>query len=235
MTLHAILSELQSLGNDSTKRIWAKHGAREPFFGVKIEDLKKIQKHVKKDYVLAKQLYATGNSDAMYLAALIADERQMTQQDLQTWVEGAYWHMISEYAVAWVTAESQYGLALALEWIESPAEQIATAGWATLCTLMAIKPDSDLDMVLFQQLLTRVATQIHTAPNRVRYTMNNFVISVGTYLQDLTEQAIETARVIGKVSVDMGDTACKVPLATDYITKIKAMNRIGKKRKTARC
>lgn len=61
-----------------------KHGVKEPFFGVKIEYLKPIQKKVKKDYELAKGLYATGNADAMYLAGLIADDDTMTKDDLNT-------------------------------------------------------------------------------------------------------------------------------------------------------
>jgi hypothetical protein len=33
----------------------------------------------------------------------------------------------------------------------------------------------------------------------------------------------------------MGETACKVPLATEYIEKVEALGRIGQKRKTIRC
>jgi len=51
----------------------------------------------------------------------------------------------------------------------------------------------------------------------------------------LTEKSKEVAKKIGKVSVDVGGTACKVPLAIDYIDKIIAKGRIGIKRKTARC
>ena len=46
----------------------------------KIEDLKKIQKRIKKDYRLALDLYDTGIHDAMYLAGLIADDAKMTKQ-----------------------------------------------------------------------------------------------------------------------------------------------------------
>jgi len=35
--------------------------------------------------------------------------------------------------------------------------------------------------------------------------------------------------------VDVGGTACKVPLADEYIDKAIDKGRIGKKRKTARC
>ena len=65
--------------------------------------------------------------------------------------------------------------------------------------------------------------------------MNGFVISVGTYVKPLLKDAKRVAKAIGKVEVDMGDTACRVPLATDYIKKVEGMGRIGKKRKTARC
>ena len=65
--------------------------------------------------------------------------------------------------------------------------------------------------------------------------MNGFVIAIGSYIKALTEKSKKVAQTIGNVSVDMGGTACKVPLATDYIQKIIDKDRIGKKRKTARC
>ena len=84
-------------------------------------------------------------------------------------------------------------------------------------------------------MLDRVVREIHTAPNKVRYLMNSFVISVGGYVKPLTKQAKAAATKIGEVTVDMGDTACKVPSATAYIEKIEKMGRVGKKRKTMKC
>ena len=59
--------------------------------------------------------------------------------------------------------------------------------------------------------------------------------SVGSYIKPLLKQAKATAKKIGVVSVEMGETACKVPLARDYIKKIESMGRVGKKRKTLKC
>src|SRR5438445_6227418 len=101
MTAKEVVEELKSLGNDATKKVLLKHGAKEPFFGVKVEDLKKIQKKVKVNHQLALALYETGISDAMYLAGLIADDALMTKKDLQRWADRASWHMISEYTVPW--------------------------------------------------------------------------------------------------------------------------------------
>jgi hypothetical protein len=58
---------------------------------------------------------------------------------------------------------------------------------------------------------------------------------VGTYVPDLTAKAKATAKAIGKVTVDMGDTDCKVPDAGAYIDKMIATGRHGKKRKTVMC
>ena len=95
---------LESLGSPQIKSIHLKHGVKEPLFGVRVGDLKPIQKKIKKDYQLAKDLYATGNADAMYLAGLIADDEKMTRDDLRAWVKQAHSNNICEYTVPWVTA-----------------------------------------------------------------------------------------------------------------------------------
>jgi 3-methyladenine DNA glycosylase AlkD len=212
-----------------------KHGAKEPFYGVKIEELKKIQKRIKKDYELSLALYDTGISDAMYLAGLIADDERMTKKDLQKWLKGASWNMLSEYTVAGTAAQSKHGPELALEWIKSKQEKIAAAGWSTLAALVSIKDDSELDLAELKTLLKRVEKTIHSQANRVRMTMNGFVIAVGCYVRALTAEAKRVGSKIGEVEVDMGDTSCQVPFAPDYIAKVEARGTLGKKRKSAKC
>ena len=141
MTTKEILDELKLYGSDSIKKVFFKHGAKEPFYGVKVADLKKIQKKIKKNYALSLELYDTGNTDAMYLAGLIADDKKMTKENLNHWVKNAYWYMISEFTVAWVAAESNFGHEMALEWIKSSEENIASAGWATYANLVTLLPD----------------------------------------------------------------------------------------------
>ena len=234
-TAAEIVAELRKLGSESIKKVLLKHGAREPFFGVKVEDLKKIQKRVKKDHALALALFDTGISDAQYLAGLIADPPQMTRAQLQKWAKTASWGMVSEYTVPWVAAESRFGPELARAWIDSKKEDIAAAGWSTWSSVVAIKPDEELDRAELEKLLNRVQAEIHAAPNRVRYVMNGFVIAVGSYVPALTAKAKAVAKAVGPVEVDMGGTACKVPDAGAYIAKVEGAGRVGRKRKTAMC
>lgn len=229
------MTRLESLGSPQIKSIHLKHGVKEPLFGVKVADLKPIQKKIKKDYQLAKDLYATGNADAMYLAGLIADDEKMTKDDLRTWVKQAHSNNICEYTVPWVTAEGRFGYELAVEWIEDKEPNTAAAGWATLSHLVALKPDDQLDLKALRALLGRIVKTIHTSPNRVRYNMNGFIISVGAYVTSLTAEAIATAKKVGVVEVDMNGTACKVPDAGAYIKKIEDRGSLGKKKKTVKC
>ena len=229
------MAELAAKGSDSVKRIFFRHGAKEPFFGVKVGDMKPIAKKLKGRQELALELYATGNGDAQYLAGMVADGRLMTVAQLDAWAEGASWDMISGTTVPWVAAEHPEGGAAALRWIDSPREQTARAGWATLAARAATVPDTELPPKTYAKLLDRVRRRIGREPDGVRYTMNNFVIAVGTYVAELSDAAIATARAVGKVGIDMGGTACKVPDAESYIVKSRRGGAVAPKRKTIRC
>ena len=234
-TVDQVLAELKKKGTEQTRKTFARHGAPSDTYGVKIADLKTIAKKIKGNQSLACELYETGNSDAMYLAGLVADGSQMSKKQLESWAKGATWHMQSEYTVPWVATESPHARELAMKWIKSKQESIASTGWCTYAGIIATRPDEELDLDEIEELLNHIAEHIHTAPNQVRYTMNAFVIAVGTYVKPLLRKAKQVAKTIGAVEVDMGDTSCKVPLATTYIGKVEAAGRVGKKRKTIKC
>ena len=236
-TVASIMAELKRKGKESTPKIYARHGmTTDNMFGVSVADLKVIAKTIKGQQALACELYETGNLDAMYLAGMVADGSQMTPKQLNAWAEGAAnLQMIAEYTVPWVTVENPQGRDLAMQWIKSKKEHVASSGWCSYSGLLATKADEALDLSEIEGLLGTVVKGIKSAQNRVRYTMNGFVIAVGAYVKPLSKQAKTTARQIGVVSVDVGDTACNVPAATAYLEKIEAAGRLGKKRKTIRC
>ena len=236
-TVTSIMAELKSKGKEQTRKIYARHGMDAGrVLGVLTSDLKTTAKTIKGQQELACELYETGIMEAMYLAGMVADGAKMTRKQLDEWAErAAGLQMISEYTVPWVTVDNPDARVLALKWIKSKKEHIAAAGWSTYAGIVALQPDEALDLAEIEGLLDVIVEQILAAPNRVRYTMNTFVISVGGYVKPLLKQAKGAARKIGEVSVNMGETACKVPRATEYIEKIEGMGRVGRKRKTIRC
>jgi 3-methyladenine DNA glycosylase AlkD len=236
-TVTSIMADLKKNGSEKTRTIYARHGmAGKPMFGVSVADLEVIAKTIKGQQALACELYATGNLDAMYLAGMVADGAPMSRDQLNAWAEGAAGlQMVSEYTVPWVAVENAQGRELAKQWMASKKEHVASSGWCTYSGLVATKPDEALDLAEIEGLLSSVVKGIGTVQNRVRYTMNGFVIAVGSYVKPLLKQAKSAAKQIGSISVDVGDTACTVPLATAYIQKIETAGRTGKKRKTIRC
>ncbi|MCH9651207.1 MAG: DNA alkylation repair protein [Deltaproteobacteria bacterium] len=235
MDLEEAMTRLEEMGTEQTRKIYRNHGAQEPFFGVKVGDMKKLLRPLKKEQGVVAELYGTGNADAMYLAALAADAKAMSEEDLDRWAEAAAWYMVGEYGVAGLAAEGPHGWAAGLRWIESATPHVACVGWNTLSGWVALRPDDELDLKAIRGLLERVDTSLHEAPNRVRYTMNGFVISVGCYVESLTSEARAIGESLGKVKVDMGGTACKVPAAAQMIDKVTEKGRLGKKRKAIRC
>lgn len=236
MTSKQVLEEIKKAGSESIKKIHLKHGAKEPFYGVKVEDLKKIQKKIKENQQqIAMELFASGVGDAQYLAGLMADGSKMNKKELQAWAEATDWPMISEYSVAWVASENEDAFALGLKWIDSKKPHVACSGWNTISSVMATRPDEELDIPALKKLISRVEKEIQTAPNRVRYCMNGFVIAAGSFVKELTPMANATGKKIGNVEVDMNGTHCKVPFAPDYIKKVIDKGYHGKKKKTVKC
>ena len=124
---------------------------------------------------------------------------------------------------------------MAKKWVASSDADIASTGWATMISILSITEDAALDIDLLTKLLQQVEQSIHQCPNRVKATMNGYVIALGSFVAPMSSIARQAAVRIGKVAVDVGDTACKIPFAPEYIDKVAAKNAIGKKKKSARC
>lgn len=233
MEIEEVMLYLEEYGSEQNRRIYGNHGVPDPKYGVKVSDLKKLQKIIKKDYNLSLQLFDTGNYDAMYLAGLIADETKMSLKDLNHWVVNSRCDSIACSTVAWITSESSFGIQLAREWIQSDIETIAAAGWSTYASILMILPNDVIDIHEIGQYLDHIGEVIHDERDDVKYQMNLFVIATGGYVPDLSKKAKELGDKIGKVTVSMGNTACKVPMIRTYIEKMES--RGVKKKKQARC
>ena len=107
----------------------------------------------------------------------------MTETDLRHWLATANCGAVCEYVVARVAAETEHGHELALEWIDAADENAASAGWATLGSLVSVTDDADLDLDELKGLLARVQGVDPRQPDRVRYAMNGFVIAAGSYVK----------------------------------------------------
>ncbi|MCL1698207.1 DNA alkylation repair protein [Lysinibacillus sp. BPa_S21] len=235
MDFETIMRELESLGKERTKKMYISNGAHEPLFGVATGVMKPIAKKIKINQLLAEELYATGNYDAMYFAGIIADPNAMTESDFDRWMDAAYFYMLSDYVVAVTLSESAIAQDVADKWIASGDELKMSAGWSCYCWLLGNRKDHEFSESKISNMLEIVKSSIHDAPERTKSAMNNFLYTVRISYVPLHEKAVETAKEIGIVEVKRDKKKPSLLNAFESIQKEVDKGRIGFKRKYVRC
>ncbi|GAB6109856.1 DNA alkylation repair protein [Fusibacter bizertensis] len=235
MEFKEIMYSLQSLGSDRMKKYYMSQGAKEPLFGAATGPMKPLAKKLKNDQVVAEKLYATGNYDAMYLAGMIANVKEMTPADFHRWMESAYFYMISDFVVAVTLAETDFAQEVADQFIKSGDDLKMSAGWSTYDWLIGSRADTEFDQDKIDSLLKKVKDEIVSSPIRTQFAMNRFLIATGVSYKPLHEKALQIAREIGQVTVISGKEQTLLSNAYEGIMKQVEKGRIGFKRKNVRC
>ncbi|QWC24829.1 DNA alkylation repair protein [Bacillus haikouensis] len=235
MDAGTVMRELEALGKERMKKMYISNGAKEPVFGVATGAMKPLAKKIKVNQVLAEQLYATGNYDAMYFAGIIADPKAMTEADFDRWMDGAYFYMLSDNVVSVTLAEADIAQEVADKWIASGEELRMSAGWSCYCWLLGNRKDEEFSTEKLEGMLETVKEAIHDAPERAKSAMNNFVYTVAVSYMALHEKAVEIAEEIGPVEMKRDGKKPSILNAFEEIQKQVDRGRIGFKRKYVRC
>lgn len=217
MSFADAMSALEKAGSAQTRKTYARHGAVEPMFGVSFATLKVMVKRIGVDHELALALWATKNHDARTLALKIADPERVKSAELDRFARENRARTCGSY-VAMLAAESPHATEKVREWFASSDEVLRGHAW-TLAGFIATLDETTPDE-WFVQRLAQIEKTIHSAPNSEREAMNMAVIVIGGRNAVLRKAATATAKRIGKVEVDHGDTACKTPDAVPYIEKM---------------
>jgi 3-methyladenine DNA glycosylase AlkD len=77
----------KNAGTAQNRKIYAKHGAHDPMFGVPWSHLRILAKRSKKDHELALKLWDSGNYDARILATMIANPDRLTLKQVDRWAK----------------------------------------------------------------------------------------------------------------------------------------------------
>ena len=220
MTFEETMRELKRLGTAQTRKTYLRHGAPEPVSGVNFGPLAVLKKRIGTDGVLARALWASGHTEARFLATMVVDAPEMPWKELDAWAKGLDWYGLTPVFVANVVLRSPHAVK-ALTWTQSKSEWVGQAGWQSLSALLtktALLAGEDL-----LPWLKRIEQELPGAKNRVREAMNGALIAVGGSSGGAVQAAaLATAKRLGKVEVDQGDTACETPDATEYILKMQA-------------
>lgn len=236
MTFEDVMLQLEEMGTAQNRKIYQRHGACAPLFGVSYANLGVLKKKIKGDQELAIQLWESGNMDAMSLAMMVIDGAALSPERVEQWISPlpAY-YMLSDALVNNVVVHHDARKRMT-RWTQTKQEATKRAGYSLLVHFA--RAEKGLPQLQFTRYITRIEEEIHAAPNRAKQMMNIALLNLGLRDDDLRSLALAAAQRIGKVDVDHGDTSCKTydvytMLRDDnYVAKARASNmrRVKKKR-----
>ena len=181
--------------------------------------LRPLAKGIGRDHAMAVELWKSGNHDARLLATMIAEPAQMGVGDLDAWMKDVDNSVLAD-GFCGLVARTAHAQRCVKEWSTKTDEFVRRCGYGTLS--MMLRDGADVPRALAKDCLGRIEREIHGSANRAREAMNTALISIGTYVDDLEEDAIAAALRIGPVDIDHGETGCKTPDAPSYIEKAAA-------------
>lgn len=211
-----VLAQLEDVGTAQNRKVYARHGAAEPMFGVSYKELGRIGKPLRGDHDLADALWRSGIHDARALALRIADPAQLTAERVHDWLSAVDNYVLAEELGRLV---SRSGLAREISDAlrDLPAEWPASLGWFIVaCTAEDAEVWSVDDLRL---LLRQIREELADRPNRVRHEMNAALIAIGLRDGNLRRSVFAVDRAVGPIVVDHGQTGCKTPAITPYIER----------------
>ena len=214
--LSEVMAQLEAAGTAQNRKVYARHGAAEPMFGVSYADLGKITKPIKTDHGLARQLWDSGNHDARVLALRVADPAAMDEPLAGRWLGDVDNYILAE-GLGGLCAQSRHARRLSDAWRDSPAEWTASTGWF-IVTCTAEDPDV-WSVPELRGLLRQIEGEIGERPNRVRHEMNGALIVIALRDGNLRRSVLAAAGRIGPVKVDHGQTGCKTPEVAPYVER----------------
>jgi len=104
-------------------------------YGISMPELIKLGKAIGQDHRLALQLWAVPGHETRILAALIDDPKQVTEAQMDAWVQDFDSWDVCDQAIMKLFEKTPYGWAKAITWSRAEAEFVKRAGFVTMARL----------------------------------------------------------------------------------------------------
>ena len=218
MNVKQALAELESLGDEGMRAYNAKSGAGEKQFGVKLGDIRKVAKKVKRDHALALALWETGNADARFLATLVIDVKKLSADELDRMVRSITWDRVADWLNSYVVKAHAEKEALRERWMKSKDTWSLRSGWSLTAERIAKSPGG-LDL---SKLLDRIEKEMAKAAPAAQWEMNFALIAIGVHHAAHRERAMAIGEKLGvhrDYPVSKGCTSPFAPIAIRELVK----------------
>lgn len=215
MTVKEILAKLETLSNETRRRVNIKAGAPENQFGVKLGDLRTLAKKIKTNHELALELWATGNVEAQLLATLIIKPQSLSAAELDKLTKSTTCTQVADWLNSYVVAEHPDKESLREKWMTAKDRWAARAGWHL--TSSRINKGKGSDGLDVEALLGRIEQEMPKAKSEVQWTMNNTLAAIGIHHPKLRKRAVAIGEKIGLYRDWPAAKGCIIPYVPVWV------------------
>ncbi|RBP63430.1 3-methyladenine DNA glycosylase AlkD [Brevibacterium sanguinis] len=216
-TVAGVMAALAALEDPKARAINERHGDEH---GVNLTKLRALAKELKKNDDLAVELWATGDTAAQLVAALIMRPRAHDADRLDAMLREARGPKAQAWLVNYIVKKSPHAEALRERWMDDPDPVVASAGWVLTSERVNRKPEG-LDL---PGLLDVIDAQLKDAPERLQWAMNETLAYIGIENPDLRERALAIGERLGVLKDYPTPPGCTSPFAPIWITEIVRRN-----------
>ncbi len=219
-TVDEALKALESRGNARVRELNIQRGAPENQFGVNMSDIRVMAKSIKSNHELGRELWASGNGEAMLLATLIMKPKQVSEDELEgmvTSVTPTYWQL-ADWLMTRLIKQHPGKEAMRLQWMEQAHPMLARAGWS-LTAERIVKSPEGLDL---GALLDRIEREMADAPAPAQWTMNFCLAEIGIHFAEHRQRATDIGERLGIYRDYPCSKGCTSPFAPTWIAAMVA-------------
>src|SRR5690348_956724 len=136
MEVEQIISRLKSLGDPKAVEGMARFGIQSSnSFGVSVPAIRTLAKEIGHDHLLALKLWKTGLHDSRLLAGMVDDPRQVTIEQMDSWVRDFDSWDVVDGCCGNLFDKTPYAVEKAKEWCKREKEYEKRAGFVLMAEL----------------------------------------------------------------------------------------------------
>lgn len=198
MTLEDVVQKLQKQGEKAVRNGWTPdmtHG--DETYGLNFSAVKEVAEKLRKDPVLADEMYAGRNHDLKVLATYIDDPESYTRDELNKRSEQLYPSPFAEKFCRQVLANSEHAVHFIGEWISCESCDHRAYAYHTLAELA--KKKNRLSDDFYAACLDEIAENIHKEKPDVQEAMHAAMVAISKRDAALSKKGKETAEKIGDI------------------------------------
>jgi len=218
MTAKDIIEELESLGDEKRKAHNVKHGASpDNQFGVKMGDIRKVAKKVKKaDKILAMELWNSNIVEAQLIATLLWKPGELTIDELDQLVKTTTFDYVADWFNSYIANKHPEKDQIRERWIASENKWALRSAWS----IMASKIAKDADGLDLGKLLDQIEKEMPKVQPEVQWTMNFALAHIGIHHPAHRQRAIDIGNQLGIYKDYPVPRGCTSPFAPIWIDEM---------------